>query len=144
MDVIQECFEWEFNFELIIMVLFVMYYVWMIDGMEKKVENLVEMFEVFVIKEICELYVKVQIMVFNDYVGVVMELVQCKWGEFDMMEYLDSNWVNVVYYILLFEIIFDFFDKLKLNMCGYVLLDYDLDGYCVSDFVKIDILLNGD
>lgn len=46
-----------------------------------------------------------------------------------MMDYLDDYWVNVVYNILFFEIVFDFFDKLKLSIKGYVLLDYEMFGY---------------
>ncbi|AVV99207.1 translation elongation factor 4 [Lactiplantibacillus plantarum] len=144
MDVIQERLEREFNLELITTAPSVTYHVRMTDGTEKKVENPAEMPEASAIKEIREPYVKAQIMVPNDYVGAVMELAQRKRGEFDTMEYLDSNRVNVVYHIPLSEIIFDFFDKLKSNTRGYASLDYDLDGYRASDLVKIDILLNGD
>ncbi|MCT4457941.1 elongation factor 4 [Lactiplantibacillus paraplantarum] len=144
MDVIQERLEREFNLELITTAPSVTYHVLMTDGTEKKVENPAEMPEVSAIKEIREPYVKAQIMVPNDYVGAVMELAQRKRGEFDTMEYLDSNRVNVVYHIPLSEIIFDFFDKLKSNTRGYASLDYNLDGYRASDLVKIDILLNGD
>ncbi|GIP69187.1 translation elongation factor LepA [Lactiplantibacillus pentosus] len=144
MDVIQERLEREFNLELITTAPSVTYHVLMTDGTEKQVENPAEMPETSAIKEIREPYVKAQIMVPNDYVGAVMELAQRKRGEFDTMEYLDSNRVNVVYHIPLSEIIFDFFDKLKSNTRGYASLDYDLDGYRASDLVKIDILLNGD
>ncbi|CAM3052267.1 translation elongation factor 4 [Lactiplantibacillus plajomi] len=144
MDVVQERLEREFNLDLITTAPSVTYHVMMTDGTEKDVENPAEMPEASAIKEIREPYVKAQIMVPNDYVGAVMELAQRKRGEFDTMEYLDSNRVNVVYYIPLSEIIFDFFDKLKSNTRGYASLDYDIDGYRASDLVKIDILLNGD
>lgn len=39
------------------------------------VDNFVEMLEFGVIESVEELYVKVIVMVLNDYVGVVMELV---------------------------------------------------------------------
>lgn len=42
------------------------------------------------------------------------------------------------------EIVFDFFDKMKSLSKGYVLFEYDLIGYKISDLVKVDILLNGD
>lgn len=61
-----------------------------------------------------------------------------------MMEYLFDIWVNVIYYILLLEIIYDFFDCFKFLMCGYVFLDYEIDDYWLFDLVKIDIFLNGD
>jgi len=144
MDVIQERLEREFNLELITTAPSVTYHVLMTDGTEKDVENPAEMPEASSIKEIHEPYVKAQIMVPNDYVGAVMELAQRKRGQFDTMDYLDSNRVNVIYHIPLSEIIFDFFDKLKSNTRGYASLDYEIDGYRASDLVKIDILLNGD
>jgi len=144
MDVVQERLEREFNLDLITTAPSVTYHVLMTDGTEKEVENPAEMPEASSIKEIHEPYVKAQIMVPNDYVGAVMELAQRKRGEFDTMDYLDSNRVNVVYHIPLSEIIFDFFDKLKSNTRGYASLDYDIEGYRASDLVKIDILLNGD
>ncbi|ETY74170.1 translation elongation factor 4 [Lactiplantibacillus fabifermentans] len=144
MDVVQERLEREFNLDLITTAPSVTYHVLMTDGTERDVENPAEMPEASSIKEIHEPYVKAQIMVPNDYVGAVMELAQRKRGEFDTMEYLDNNRVNVVYHIPLSEIIFDFFDKLKSNTRGYASLDYEIDGYRASDLVKIDILLNGD
>ena len=81
-------------------------------------------------------------MVPNDYVGAVMELCQHRRGVFDTMDYLDTYRVNVVYYLPLSEIIFDFFDKLKSGTHGYASLDYELEDYRPSDLVKIDILLN--
>ncbi|MFC6181885.1 translation elongation factor 4 [Lactiplantibacillus daowaiensis] len=144
MDVVQERLEREFNLDLITTAPSVTYHVMMTDGTEKDVENPAEMPEASAIKSIHEPYVKAQIMVPNDYVGAVMELAQRKRGEFDTMDYLDSNRVNVIYHIPLSEIIFDFFDKLKSNTRGYASLDYEIDGYRASDLVKIDILLNGD
>ena len=83
-------------------------------------------------------------MVPQEYVGAVMELAQRKRGDFETMEYIDDNRVNVIYQIPLAEIVFDFFDKLKSSTRGYASLDYELSEYRKSNLVKMDILLNGD
>lgn len=144
MDVVQERLEREFNLDLITTAPSVTYHVDLTDGTQVIVENPSEMPEPASIKTINEPYVKATIMVPNDYVGAVMELCQRKRGEFDTMVYLDDNRVNVIYYIPLSEIIFDFFDRLKSSTRGYASLDYELAGYRAGDLVKIDILLNGD
>ena len=43
----------------------------------------------------------------NDYVGAVMEISQDKRGEYQSMDYLDTNRVMIVYHIPLNEIIFE-------------------------------------
>ena len=67
-----------------------------------------------------------------------------KRGDFETMEYIDDNRVNVIYQIPLAEIVFDFFDKLKSSTRGYASFDYELSEYRRSQLVKMDILLNGD
>lgn len=144
MDVIQERLEREFDLDLITTAPSVTYHAYKTDGEKVEVSNPAEMPDAAEIKSIEEPYVAAQIMVPNDYVGTVMELAQSKRGEFDTMEYLDKQRVNVKYFMPLSEIIFDFFDKLKSSTRGYASLDYDLAGYRPSDLVKVDILLNGD
>ena len=143
MDVVQERLEREFNMDLITTAPSVTYQVIQTDGSLKSVSNPSEMPEASSIKEIKEPYVKATVMVPNDYVGAVMELCQRKRGTFVTMEYLDDYRVNVIYDILLSEIIFDFFDKLKSSTKGYASLDYEIEDDRPSNLVKIDILLNG-
>ncbi|MBM7617307.1 GTP-binding protein LepA [Weissella uvarum] len=144
MDVIQERLEREFDLDLITTAPSVTYHAYTTGGDMVEVSNPADMPDASEIKSIEEPYVLAQIMVPEDYVGTVMELAQSKRGEFNTMEYLDKQRVNVKYYIPLSEIIFDFFDKLKSSTRGYASLDYDLDGYRPSNLVKVDILLNGE
>ncbi|MDF7636875.1 translation elongation factor 4 [Leuconostocaceae bacterium ESL0958] len=144
MDVIQERLEREFDLDLVTTAPSVTYEVTTVDGEQLFIDNPSEMPEAQQIKEIKEPFIHAELMVPNDYVGAVMELAQRKRGEFDTLEYLDENRVNVKYYMPLSEIIFNFFDTLKSSTRGYASLDYELAGYRPSDLVKIDILLNGD
>lgn len=144
MDVVQERLEREFDLDLIMTAPSVDYHAILNDGTDKMISNPAEMPAPSDLKEIKEPFVKAEIMVPNDYVGTVMELCQRKRGNFITMDYLDTYRVNVVYEMPLSEIIFDFFDDLKSNTKGYASLDYEIIGYCPSDLVKIDILLNGD
>lgn len=144
MDVIQERLEREFNLELITTAPSVIYHINKTDGEQVTVSNPAEMPDPQEIESVEEPYVKATITVPNDYVGAVMEIAQRKRGDFITMEYLDDIRVNVMYYMPLSEIVYDFFDRLKSSTKGYASLDYQEAGYRVSNLVKMDILIHGD
>lgn len=144
MDVVQERLEREFNLELITTAPSVIYHVNKTDQTLAIVDNPAEFPEPVSIMSVEEPYVKATIMVPNEYVGAVMDLSQRKRGEFVTMDYLDEYRVNVVYFIPLSEIVYDFFDRLKSSTKGYASLDYEMSGYRPSRLVKMDILLNNE
>jgi GTP-binding protein LepA len=144
MDVVQERLEREFDLDLITTAPSVIYEVDKTDGETVNVSNPSEMPEQTVVDKVREPFVKATISAPNDYVGPVMELCQSKRGEFITMEYLDDIRVNIMYYLPLSEIVFDFFDRLKSNTKGYASLNYEEAGYRESDLVKVDILIHGD
>ncbi|MFD2657224.1 translation elongation factor 4 [Gracilibacillus thailandensis] len=144
MEIIQERIEREFGIDLITTAPSVIYKVVKTDGEEVDIDNPSFMPDNQSVQEVQEPFVRATIMVPNDFVGPVMEICQKKRGEFQDMQYLDDNRVNVVYEIPLSEIVYDFFDQLKSQTKGYASFDYEMVGYKVSDLVKMDILLNGD
>lgn len=144
MEIIQERIEREFGIDLITTAPSVIYQVTRTDGEEVSIDNPSFMPDNQSIQAVSEPYVKATIMVPNDYVGSVMELCQSKRGNFQDMEYLDDNRVNVIYEIPLSEIVYDFFDRLKSQTKGYASFDYEMIGYKTSNLVKMDIWLNGD
>ncbi|WP_163581208.1 translation elongation factor 4 [Gracilibacillus saliphilus] len=144
MEIIQERIEREFGIDLITTAPSVIYKVVKTDGEEVDIDNPSFMPDNQSVQEVQEPYVRATIMVPNDFVGPVMEICQKKRGEFQDMQYLDDNRVNVVYEIPLSEIVYDFFDQLKSQTKGYASFDYEMVGYKISDLVKMDILLNGD
>jgi len=106
------------------------------------VENPAKMPDPSRIERIEEPFVRVTILVPNEYVGNIMKLAQDRRGIFHEMEYLDTERVKLVYRLPLNEIIIDFYDKLKSLSRGYATLDYEYTGYEESAIVKMDILLN--
>ncbi|PKR79045.1 elongation factor 4 [Halalkalibacillus sediminis] len=144
MEIVQERIEREFNIELITTAPSVIYEVEKTDGELLEIENPSLMPDSQQVNEVREPFVKATVMVPNDFVGPVMDICQKKRGQFQDMEYLDENRVNIVYEIPLSEIVYDFFDQLKSQTKGYASFDYELVGYRTSNLVKMDILLNGE
>jgi GTP-binding protein LepA len=88
--------------------------------------------------------VRARIIVPAEYVGNIMQLCQDRRGQFAHMDYLEDKRALLDYRLPLTEIVVDFYDKLKSVSRGYASFDYDVDGYELSDLVKMDLLLNGE
>ena len=144
MEVIQERLEREFDLDLVTTLPSVIYNVYKTDGTVVRVDNPHNYPDPASIEHAEEPYVKVSIISPNDYVGNIMPMCQDRRGEFKDMQYLDTHLVELHYQMPLNEIIYDFFDTLKANTRGYASLDYELDRYCPSELVKVDLLLNGE
>ena len=144
MEIIQERLEREFNLDLITTLPSVIYEVTKTDGTVVRVDNPHSFPDPAQILEAREPFVKVSIITPPDYVGNIMPMCQDRRGEYTDMQYLDTNLVELRYSMPLNEIIYDFFDALKAKTRGYASLDYELEGYRVSELVKVNLLLNGD
>lgn len=144
MDVIEERLEREFGLDLIATAPSVIYNVYLSDGSMIEIDNPALLPDPTTINRIEEPYVRAAIMTPDEFIGPIMELCQNKRGEYVDIEYLDDTRRNVVYYIPLSEIVYDFFDKLKSCTRGYASFDYELHGYRASNLTKMDILLNGE
>ena len=144
MDVIEERLEREFGLDLIATAPSVIYNVYLSDGSMIEIDNPALLPDPTTITRIEEPYVRAAIMTPVEFIGPIMELCQNKRGEYVDIEYLDDTRRNVIYYIPLSEIVYDFFDKLKSCTRGYASFDYELHGYRASNLTKMDILLNGE
>lgn len=144
MDVIEERLEREFGLDLIATAPSVIYNVYLSDGSMIEIDNPALLPDPTTITRIEEPYVRAAIMTPDEFIGPIMELCQNKRGEYVDIEYLDDTRRNVIYYIPLSEIVYDFFDKLKSRTRGYASFDYELHGYRASNLTKMDILLNGE
>ena len=144
MDVIEERLEREFGLDLIATAPSVIYNVYLSDGSMIEIDNPALLPDPTTITRIEEPYVRAAIMTPDEFIAPIMELCKNKRGEYVDIEYLDDTRRNVIYYIPLSEIVYDFFDKLKSYTKGYASFDYELAEYKESKLVKMDIMLNGD
>ncbi|HYV50713.1 MAG TPA: translation elongation factor 4 [Dongiaceae bacterium] len=142
LEIVQERLEREYGLQLIATVPNVRYRVELTTGETIVVENPAKMPDPSRIERVEEPFLRVTILVPNEYVGNIMKLAQDRRGIFNEMEYLDTERVKLVYRLPLNEIIIDFYDKLKSLSRGYATLDYEYTGYVESAIVKMDILLN--
>jgi len=95
------------------------------------------------VEAIKEPFVKVEILVPKDYVGVVMQMCQEKRGINTDMQFLDKDRVILAFELPLASIVVDFYDTLKSITSGYASMNYEYLGYRISNLVKLDIWIAG-
>lgn len=143
MDVIKERIAREFNIELIMTAPSVEYLVHKTNKEILKIDNPSKLPEKTEIDYIEEPFVKLEIVVPNDYVGPIMEICQKYRGTYIDLIYLDDYRRKLIYELPLAEIMYSFFDKMKSITKGYATMDYELIGYQSENLVKVDLMLNG-
>jgi GTP-binding protein LepA len=143
MEIIQERLEREFGLSLLATAPSVEYEVATTKGETLTIDNPSAMPDPSFIDEIREPWMDITIISPTRYIGALMDLVTTRRGEFEKMDYLDEDRVQLVYKMPLGELIVDFYDELKSRTQGYASLDYSLAGLRPSDLVKLDILVNG-
>ena len=142
MEIIQERLEREYDMDIIFTAPSVEYEVTKTDGSEIVIDNPADLPEPTVITEIREPWVKIEVFTPTDFIGVVMDLVTSRRGEFVGQEYFDQRRVLLTYKIPLTEILTEFYNNLKSRTRGYASLDYHFDEYRPADMVKLDLLVN--
>ena len=143
MEIVRERLEREYGLDLVATAPSVEFRATTTDGSDVVVRSPQDLPDPGQLHEVAEPFVKVMIITPSEYVGTVMELVQQRRGAIGEMTYLTPERVELHYRVPLAEIVFDFFDQLKSRTRGYASLDYEPDGYVVSDLVRVEILLNG-
>jgi GTP-binding protein LepA len=144
MEIVQERLEREYDLDILATAPSVEYEVVLTNGEIVLIDSPAQLPEENYIDEIREPWMKIQIYTPQEYIGVIMDLVIKKHGEYETTEYLDASRVMLHYRIPLSEIIIDFFDRLKSITRGYASLDYQFDEYRSGDLVKMDILVNSE
>jgi GTP-binding protein LepA len=144
MEIIQERLEREFQLSLITTAPGVRYRITKTDGAIIEIDNPTKFPDVQSIKEIEEPIITAMIMSTDEFVGVILKLLEDKRGIQKGFEYISTGRVLFTYEMPLNEIVLDFYDRLKSISRGYASFDYHISGYRVADLVKLDILVNGE
>ena len=149
MDIIQERLEREYDLNLIATAPSVSYEIKLHDNSIVKVDNPSKLPASNEYTDIFEPWVSINIITPSKFIGVIMDLVINKRGEYKRMEYLESKSVEtsdgrvlIDYEMPLSEILIDFHDKLKSGTQGYASMDYNLIEPRSSQLVKVDVLVN--
>jgi GTP-binding protein LepA len=101
-----------------------------------------EMIDQWMIDKIFEPIAEVEIVWPKEYAGNVMALSQEYRWNLKSMEYLDESRVVWHYNLPMWEIIIDFYDRLKSATKWYATMNYEFKWYEQSDLVKLDIFIN--
>jgi GTP-binding protein LepA len=144
MEIVQERLEREYNLDLITTAPSVVYKVTTIQGEMLEIDNPSLLPPPQEREKIEEPYVRIEMILPEEYVGALMELCQVRRGEFKDMRYLTLGRTTLVYDLPLAEVVTDFFDQLKSRSRGYASMEYMLIGYRDNPLVRLDVLINGD
>ena len=142
MEIVQERLEREFNLSLLNTAPSVRYQVHLSEEESLEVDNPSKYPEASKVLRVEEPYVKVSIISPTEYMGNILDLLQEKRGENHQIDYLDTKTIQIIYFLPLSEMIFEFYDRLKSVSRGYASLDYEFHEYKASELVKLDILVH--
>ena len=143
LEIVQERLDREFDLDMITTAPSVIYKLHLHNGKSIEIHNPADMPEDGSIASMEEPWIKATIFVPDEFLGSVLSLCTDKRGQQVDLTYVGSR-AMVVYRLPLNEIVFDFYDKLKSCSKGYASFDWHMDGYELSDLVKLSILVNGE
>lgn len=142
MEIVQQRLERENNLSIVQTAPNVTYRVEKTDGSVIEIDRPSLLPDRTEIEKVSEPFVKLSLIVPNEYIGNAMKLAESRRGDSDHSEFLGEGRSMLVYNMPLAEMVYDFFDKLKSMTRGRGTMDYELTGYRENDLVKVDILVN--
>jgi GTP-binding protein LepA len=144
LEIVQERLRREYDMDIIATYPSVIYRVTLTNGEVKEIDNPAFLPETTYIDQIEEPMVRAFVICPNECIGDMMALLTEKRGAVLHTETLDSRRVMLTSRTPLNEILIDFHDRIKSLTRGYGSMDYEHDGYAVSDMVKLEMLVNGE
>lgn len=143
MEIIQQRLETECDIDLVQTAPNVTYEILKRNGDVLNIHRPQEVPDSGEIEEFRQPIVRVNFVVPNDFIGVVMKLCQDRRGVQRTNEVLSATRTMLSYELPLAEVIYDLHDKLKSATRGYGTMDYEVIGNAPADLVRMDILVNG-
>lgn len=142
MDIIKERLEREYGLELVLTNPSTDYQVILKNGQEITVKSAADLPDMVQIEALREPWIKGEIIVPKDYVGVVIQLIISKRGQQNNVSYLEDRAV-IDFRAPLANLLTDFYDQLKSMTSGYGSFSYEFDKYQQDDLVKLDFYVSG-
>jgi len=139
LEIVQERLQREYDLNLVVTAPSVVYKV-TVAGSEKSITTPADLPTEF--DQISEPWASAEIITPQSHIGKIMELAENRRGEYKNTEYLGEDRAILKYEIPLFNLIVDFYDKLKSVSSGYASLNYDVKDYRPGDLVRLDFLIN--
>lgn len=141
LEIFQERLKREYGLDLIVTIPSVAYKVYKKNGEEVIVRTPQKMPDPVETDRIEEPWVKLDIILPQEFIGNVMEIAQSKKGVYKNTEYIDRSRAILHYDMPMASILTDFYDKIKSASSGYASINYEYSGYRQADVVKMDILV---
>ncbi len=108
------------------------------------IRSWVDMIDYGLIDTILEPIANVEIVWPHEYAWNIMSLCQEYRWKIWKMDYIDETRVVRHYEMPMWEIIIDFYDRLKSATKGYATMNYEFKNYQEADLVKLDIFINNE
>jgi GTP-binding protein LepA len=144
MDIVRERLEREYDLDLIVTNPSTDYQISLLNGEELDIKSAADLPDVSKIAEICEPWIKGEVVVPKEYVGAVIQLISSKRGLQKNLSYVDAQLAVVAFEAPLANLLTDFYDQLKSATSGYGSFNYELADYRVEDLVRLDFYIAGE
>lgn len=143
MDIVRERLEREYNLDLVVTNPSTDYQVTLSDDTELDIKSAAELPDVSKVAEIREPWISGEIVVPQEYIGVVLQLIVAKRGRQKNLSYIDER-ALISFEAPLANLLTDFYDQLKSVTSGFGSFNYELSGYHAEDLVRIDFYVAGE
>ncbi len=143
LDIIRERLEREYDLDLVITNPSTDYQVVLNSGEELDIKSASSLPDVSKISEISEPWIKGEIIVPSQYIGVVLQLIISKRGRQSNLSYIDER-ALLSFEAPLANLLTDFYDQLKSVTSGYGSFNYELSEYRTEDLVRVDFYVAGE
>ena len=143
MDIIRVRLERAYNLDRIVTNPSTDYQVSLTNGEELDIKSASELPDPAQITEVREPWIDGEIVVPQDYIGVVIQLIVAKRGRQKNLSYIDER-ALISFTAPLANLLTDFYDQLKSVTSGYGSFNYELAGYRPEDLVRVDFYVAGE
>lgn len=143
MDIVRERLEREYSLDLIVTNPSTDYHVTLTTGEKLDIKSASELPDRSKVLDIAEPWINGEIVVPQDYIGVVIQLIVNKRGQQKNLSYIDER-ALISFEAPLANLLTDFYDQLKSVTSGYGSFNYELSGYRVEDLVRVDFYVGGE